>query len=121
MQRQFMDKGKTVVFDDVDNPYKVYELTEAATHVLGLLSSRFCWLPPLSNLQHTVALAFSDRCAVTTRGESPGDRGAQGFLKRQPRGSRQGSRRAQGALAQHAGYPRGGGLDAGCVKLGCPI
>lgn len=78
MQRQFMDKGKTVVFDDVDNPYKVYELTEAATHVLGLLSSRFCWLPPLSNLQHTVALAFSDRCAVTTRGESLGDRGAHG-------------------------------------------
>ena len=26
MQQQFMDKGKTVVFDDVDNPHEVYEL-----------------------------------------------------------------------------------------------
>lgn len=72
-----MDKGKAVVFD-VDNPHEVYELTEAAIPVLSLLSSRFCWLPPSSNLQYTVARAFSDRCAVTTRGESLGDRGAHG-------------------------------------------
>lgn len=76
--QQFTGKGKKVAFDDEGNPHEVCELIEAVIPLLGLLSSILCRLPPSSNLQHTVARAFSGRCAVTTRGEPLGDRGAHG-------------------------------------------
>lgn len=62
---QSTDKCKKVVFDDEGNPHEVHELTEAVIPSLGLLGSRFRRLPRSSNLQRTVARAFSNRCAVT--------------------------------------------------------